>query len=290
MNCSPNTEAAERYFEEHGVCPSSVSTVAMHPGTPWWHIAILVVVALLILGLILSAFRIVQEYERGVVFRFGHVVGEREPGLRMLIPFIDKMYPVDLQVVTLSLEPQQVITKDSVSLEIQVVVYYRVVNAIKSVVEIEDPADAIKQLGQAIMRKVVGQKELHELLEHGAEVAKSIESELETAAEEWGLKITQIELKDIDLPEGMRRAMASKAEAAREAEAKVAGAQGEKDSAAILREAADLLSPEAMRLRELQVMREIGSENSTVVVVPSGGFGELAGSAAAGALASRQQA
>jgi regulator of protease activity HflC (stomatin/prohibitin superfamily) len=285
--CNPDSVKYDEYRCYDYVSSHHTTATSAAAGTPWWHYAIIVIGALLILAFILSAFRIVQQYEKGVVFRFGRVVGERDPGLRMVVPLIDRLYHADLQVVTLGLEPQQVITKDSVSLGIQVVVYYRVVDATMSIVEIEDAPSAIQQLGQAIMRRVMGQRTLEELLEHGEQVTTSIRNELEEAATDWGLRITRIELKDIDLPDGMRRAMAAKAEASREADAKVIGAEGEKSSAAILKEAADQLSPTALRLRELQVMREIGSENSTVIVVPSGGFGEVAGSAAAGAIAAQ---
>jgi len=294
MLCTENGQQFEVSYAEcpEGSQPVSIGhTSALHAaaGTPWWHWALIALGAIMLLGMVLSAATIIEQYERGVVFRFGRVIRTLEPGLRFVIPLIDRVEPVDLQVVTLALEPQQVITKDSVSLGIKTVVYYKVEDPVKSVVEIEVPEEAITQLGQAIMRRVVGGKDLSQVLEHGKEVSDAIQTDLESGAQEWGLKITRIEIKDIDLPEGMRRAMASKAEASREAEAKVIAAKGEEESAEHLKKAASDLDGTALRLRELQTLREIGTDNATVIVAPNGGFGELAGAAAAGSRASSLQ-
>ena len=266
------------YFQRYGHCPPD-------PSTPWWQYALMVVGGLVVLAIILSAFRIVQQYQRGVVTRFGRVVGEREPGLRLVVPLIDRMVHVDMQVFTLVLESQRVITKDSVSLGIRVVVYYRVVDVIRNYTELDDDDVAIEQLGQAIMRRLVGQRDLRDLLVHGEAVTTAIQAELEDSATEWGLRITRLEIKDIDLPKAMQRAMAAEAEAARVAAAKVTEAHGELDSADLLAQAAERLSPGALRLRELQVTQAIGADNATVVVVPSGDYAKLTGSAAAGAIA-----
>ncbi|HEY2003885.1 MAG TPA: SPFH domain-containing protein [Candidatus Saccharimonadia bacterium] len=277
MNCDTFSD----YFQRYGHCPPD-------PSTPWWHYALMVVGGLVVLGIILSAFRIVQQYQRGVVTRFGRVVGEREPGLRLVVPLIDRMVHVDMQIFTLPLQPQQVITKDSVSLSIRAVVYYRVFDATQNYTQLDDDEVAIEQLGQSIMRRLVGQRDLAELLEHGEAVTTAIHNELKRPAVQWGLEITYLEIKDIDLPQAMQRAMAAQAEATRMADAKVTEAGGEQRSAELLAQAASQLTPAALRLRELLAMQAIGADNATVIVVPSGNSAELAGSAAAGAIAAER--
>jgi len=239
------------------------------------------------LVLLFMSIRIVQQYQSGVVYRLGRVTGARHPGLNFIIPFLERMEKVMVAVVALELDPQQVITQDSVSLAISAVVYFRVSDPIRAEVEVDDYEDAINLRAQSVLRQVIGASSLEKVLAHSEEVAASIKSQLESVAESWGLEVQSIELKDVKLPKSMQRAMAAPAEATRVAAAKVVEATGERDSAALLREAADQLSPAALRLRELQVTEAIGADNATVVVVSSASSGEIAGAAAAGAIAAR---
>ena len=246
-------------------------------------------VVLLLLIVPFASIRIVQQYQRGVLISLGRVIGVKEPGLQLIIPFIQKIFTIDMQIQVLGLGRQQVITRDSVSMVIEAVVYYQVVDPQLNYIKLDDDDLAIAQLGQAIMRKTVGAHALTEILEHGETVSDAIQSELGSAALDWGLQITRIELKDVELPEGMRRAMASQAEAVREAAAKVTAAEGEKNSAELLREAAELLSPVALELRRLQTLALIGTDNAAVVVVSQSASGaEIAAQAAAGTLAAQR--
>jgi hypothetical protein len=193
-----------------------------------------------------QVFRIVKQYERGVVYRLGRIVGpERQPGLNFVIPLIDRMVKVSVATEPLELAPQEVITQDNVSLTIAAVIYYRVVDAIKSEVEVDGYEDAIELHAQSVLRQVIGGSDLAEVLAHSQTVAGKISSELIKLAAEWGLKVLKVELCDVTLPKGMKRAMAAQAEAAREAAAKVTAAEGELNAAAHLRAAADQLSPTA---------------------------------------------
>jgi regulator of protease activity HflC (stomatin/prohibitin superfamily) len=243
---------------------------------------------LFILALIALSVRIIRAYERGVVFRLGKAVGERGPGLAFVLPIIDRVVHVDMRVISLPLEQQEVITKDNVSLTILAVIFYRVIDATKSEVSVEDYEEAIEQFGQTAVRKIVGRHDLDEIL-HSETVVSAVQSELAGISSNWGIEITNTEIKDNQLPENLRRAMAATAEAKREADAKVTSAEGERRSAAILAEAAAALDDRAMRLRELQIMREIGTENNTVIVVPSSSFGESTGAAVAGSSAALLQ-
>lgn len=244
-------------------------------------------IALVVLGLIAMSMHIIEQYERGVVYRLGKVRAERLPGLRFTIPIIDRISKVMVAVVALQLEPQKVITQDSVSLSIRAVIYYKVIDAVKSEVEVDDSEEAIELRGQSVLRQVIGSRQLQEVLAHTAQVAASIKAELETSAAPWGLEVQHVELLDVALPKSLQRAMAAQAEATREAAAKVIAAKGEKDAAGQLAEAAALLNPTALRLRELQTMREIGTDNNTVIVLDSnsGPSGAFAGMAAAGQIA-----
>src|SRR4051794_20767983 len=226
----------------------------------------------------------IRAYERGIVTRFGKPVGERGPGLVMVAPLIDRVHRVTMQTVALELEPQDVITKDHVSLTIRAVVYHRVSNATTSYVAVEDYQDAIDLYAQSTMRRVIGAHPLVDILSHSDAVSAAIAEALEAMAAQWGITVSDIQLNDISMPETMQRAMASAAEAQREAAAKVAAAQGERDSAELLEEAASLMSPTALRLRELQTIREVGTERSTIIVMDSS-KGDLAGQAAAGTAA-----
>lgn len=254
---------------------------------------LIVVAAVVVVVAVLLAFslRVIHAYERGVVTRFGRPVGERGPGLVLVAPFIDRVERVNMQTVALEMDPQDVITKDHVSLTIRAVVYHRVSHATTSYVAVEDYQDAIDLYAQSTLRRVIGAHPLVDILSHSDAVSSAIAAALETMAAQWGITVTDIQLNDISLPQSMQRAMASAAEAQREAAAKVASAQGERDSAELLEQAASLMSPTALRLRELQTIREVGTERSTIIVMDTS-RGEVAGQSAAGtaaALARRAQ-
>src|SRR5437762_4474694 len=233
-------------------------------------IALVVVAVLVLLGLALSV-RIVQQYEKGVLFRLGRVVGVREPGLRLIVPLIDVLHRVSLRIVTMPIQSQGIITRDNVSVDVSAVAYYRVVDAVKSVVAIENVAAAINQIAQTTLRKVVGQHTLDETLSETDRINVSIREILDVATEEWGVVVTLVELKDIQLPDSMKRAMARQAEAEREKRAKIIAAEGEALAADALGTAADIMMahPLALQLRNLQSLVEIGVDKNTTVVFPA---------------------
>ena len=245
---------------------------------------VVVVVVVLAVALLASSLRVIRAYERGVVTRFGKPAGERGPGLVMVAPLIDRVHRVTMQTVALELAPQDVITQDHVSLTIRAVVYHRVTNATTSYVAVEGYQDAIDLYAQSTMRRVIGAHPMVDVLSHSDAVSAAIAEALEAMAAQWGITVSDIQLNDISMPETMQRAMASAAEAQREATAKVAAAQGERDSAELLEQAASVMSPTALRLRELQTIREVGTERSTIIVMDSS-KGDLAGQAAAGTAA-----
>ncbi|MCM4081262.1 slipin family protein [Paractinoplanes hotanensis] len=231
---------------------------------------LIVVAAILLLGLVLSV-RIVKQYERGVVFRLGRVVGARDPGLRLLIPIIDVMRRVSLRIVTMPIQSQGIITRDNVSVDVSAVAYFRVVDAIKSVVAIENVHAAINQIAQTTLRKVVGRHTLDETLSETDKINEDIRTILDVTTVEWGVEVTLVELKDIQLPEAMKRAMAKQAEAEREKRAKIINAEGESLAAAALGAASDTMMdhPLALQLRNLQSLVEIGVDKNTTVVFPA---------------------
>jgi regulator of protease activity HflC (stomatin/prohibitin superfamily) len=234
-------------------------------------VTVLVVVALLaLLGLALSV-RIVKQYEKGVLFRLGRVIGTREPGLTFIVPIIDILRRVSLRIVTMPIQSQGIITRDNVSIDVSAVAYYRVVDATKSVVAIENVAAAINQIAQTTLRKVVGQHSLDETLAETDTINKSIREILDVQTEAWGVVVTLVELKDIQLPDSMKRAMARQAEAEREKRAKIIAAQGESLAAGELGAASDTMMahPLALQLRTLQTLVEIGVDKNTMVVVPA---------------------
>ena len=233
-------------------------------------VIILVVVAVVLGGLALSL-RIVKQYERGVLFRLGRVVGERSPGLNWIAPFIDQMARVSLRIVTMPSASQGIITRDNVSVDVSAVVYFRVTDATKSVVAIEDVYSAINQIAQTTLRKVVGQHTLDETLAETDRINVNIREILDVATQDWGVIVTLVELKDIQLPDSMKRAMARQAEAEREKRAKVIAAEGESLAAAALGEASDTMMahPLALQLRNLQSLVEIGVDKNTTVVFPA---------------------
>jgi regulator of protease activity HflC (stomatin/prohibitin superfamily) len=229
---------------------------------------IVLVVVLLGLGL---AVRIVKQYELGVLFRLGRVVGLRQPGLRMIIPFVDVLHRVSLRIVTMPIQSQGIITRDNVSVDVSAVAYFRVVDAVKSVVAIENVNAAINQIAQTTLRKVVGQHTLDETLSETDRINLDIREILDVSTVEWGVEVTLVELKDIQLPESMKRAMAKQAEAEREKRAKIINAEGESLAAAALGDASDIMMahPLALQLRNLQSLVEIGVDKNTTVVFPA---------------------
>ncbi len=228
------------------------------------------VIVLACLGLLLSI-RIVQQYEMGVHFRLGKVIGVKGPGLRAIVPVIDVLRRVSLRIVTMPIPSQEIITRDNVSIDIAAVAYFKVVDAVKSLIVIEDVSAAINQIAQTTLRKVVGQHTLDETLAETDRINQNIREILDLATVEWGLLVTLVELKDIKLPESMKRAMASQAEAEREKRAKIIAADGEALAADRLAAAADIMMahPLALQLRNLQTLVEIGADKNTTVVFPA---------------------
>lgn len=216
--------------------------------------------------------RLVNQYERGVVFRLGRVRAQvKEPGLRVIIPIVDVMRKVSLRIVTLPIESQQIITKDNVSIGVSAVAYYQVQDPIKSIVEIENVVAATYQIAQTTVRNVVGQSPLDEVLSDTQKLNDKIKEILETSTEKWGVFVGTVELKDIQLPDSMQRAMAKQAEAEREKRAKIIAAEGEALSAQKLAEAADVIAahPIALQLRNLQTLNEIATEKNSTIVFPA---------------------
>ncbi len=231
----------------------------------------LVVVVVVILLLLALSLRIVKQYEDGVLFRLGRVVGERGPGLRFIIPVVDVLHRVSLRIVTMPIQSQGIITRDNVSVDVSAVAYFKVADAVKSVVAIENVYAAIDQIAQTTLRKVVGQHTLDETLSETDKINLDIRAILDINTVEWGVQVTLVELKDIQLPDSMKRAMARQAEAEREKRAKIINAEGESLAAAALGEASDTMMahPLALQLRNLQSLVEIGVDKNTTVVFPA---------------------
>ncbi len=227
---------------------------------------VLVVVALFLA----SSVKILREYERGVVFRLGRIIGAKGPGLIILIPGIDKMVKVDLRTVTLDVPPQDIITRDNVSVKVSAVVYFRVLDAIKAIVDVADFHFATSQLAQTTLRSVCGQGELDNLLAERDEINDRIQLILDKDTEPWGVKVSKVEVKEIDLPETMRRAMAKQAEAERERRSAIINAEGEFQSAQRLADAAAIISgtPAALQLLYMQTLNDIAAENNSTNFFP----------------------
>ncbi|MGW3104319.1 slipin family protein [Streptomyces sp. NPDC001100] len=232
---------------------------------------LLVVVAVLAVLALAMAVKIVKQYENGVLFRFGRLVGTRDPGLRIIIPFVDVLHRVSLRIVTMPIQSQGIITRDNVSVDVSAVAYFRVVDAVKSVIAVENVHAAINQIAQTTLRKVVGQHTLDETLSETDRINLDIREILDVATVEWGVQVTLVELKDIQLPDTMKRAMARQAEAEREKRAKIINAEGESLAAAALGDASDTMMahPLALQLRNLQSLVEIGVDKNTTVVFPA---------------------
>ncbi|MDA8334961.1 MAG: slipin family protein [Peptococcaceae bacterium] len=230
--------------------------------------AVIVVLALLALSL---SVRVVKQYERGVLFRMGRVTGVREPGLNLIVPLIDYLRKVSLRIMTMPIQSQGIITKDNVSVDVSAVTYYRVVDPVRSVVAIENVATAINQIAQTTLRKVVGQHMLDEILAETDRINASIPQILDPLTEDWGVMVTLVELKDIQLPEEMKRAMARQAEAEREKRAKIIAAEGELMAVDSLSKAADIMlhHPVTLQLRTLQTLAEIAVDKNSTVVFPA---------------------
>ena len=224
----------------------------------------------LIVFFLATAIRILREYERGVIFRLGRVIKTKGPGLIILIPVIDKMVRVSLRLVAMDVPSQDVITRDNVSLKVNAVIYFRVMDPNNAVIEVENYLFATSQLAQTTLRSVCGQVELDELLAEREKINTQLQGILDHATDPWGIKVTIVEVKHIDLPQEMQRAMAKQAEAERERRAKVINAEGEYQAANRLAEAAAIIHPhpEALQLRYLQSLREISAENSSTILFP----------------------
>jgi regulator of protease activity HflC (stomatin/prohibitin superfamily) len=224
----------------------------------------------LILFFLASAIKILREYERGVIFRLGRVIKTKGPGLIILIPIIDKMVKVSLRLLAMDVPPQDVITRDNVSVKVNAVIYFRVMDPTKAIIEVENFLFATSQLAQTTLRSVCGQVELDELLAEREKINTQLQEILDAHTDPWGIKVTTVEVKHIDLPTEMQRAMARQAEAERERRAKVIGAEAEFQAAARLAEAAGIIAkhPEALQLRYLQTLREISSESNSTTLFP----------------------
>jgi len=217
-----------------------------------------------------SAIKILNEYERGVIFRLGRVIGAKGPGLILLMPVIDKMVRVDLRVVAMDVPPQDVITRDNVSIKVSAVLYFRVLDPNRAIISVENYLYATSQLSQTTLRSTCGQAELDDLLSEREKINAHIQEILDKDTEPWGIKVVKVEIKHIDLPQEMQRAMAKQAEAERERRAKIIGAEGEYQAAQKLSDAAKIISeqPVALQLRFLQTLREVAAENNSTTIFP----------------------
>src|SRR5215211_4255235 len=228
---------------------------------------VLVFFALIAIG---SSVRILREYERGVVFRLGRLIAQKGPGLILLIPLVDRMVKIDLRTVTVNIPPQEVITRDNVPCRVNAVAYFRVVDSNRAVVDVENYLIATSQISQTALRSVLGKAELDQLLADRERLNEELQKIIDESTEPWGVKVTAVEIKDVEIPEQMQRAMARQAEAERERRAKIINSEGEWQAAQKLTDAADIIStnPASLQLRYLQTLLEIGSNQNTTVVFP----------------------
>jgi regulator of protease activity HflC (stomatin/prohibitin superfamily) len=234
-----------------------------------WVIGV-VLFLVLVFVLVTSALKVVAQYERGVILRLGRFVGIREPGLRVIIPFIDRMWKVDTRIVTMDVPAQEVITRDNVTIKVDAVVYLRVINADDAVLKVADYVRATSLISQTTLRSVLGQSELDEILSRRDELNAKLQHIVDEQTDPWGVKVNTVEIKDVQLPEGMQRAMAAQAEAERDRRAKVVHADGEYQASEKLAQAAAVLSqqPAALQLRYLGVLKEIATERTSMVIFP----------------------
>jgi regulator of protease activity HflC (stomatin/prohibitin superfamily) len=231
-----------------------------------------IIITIIIIITLLAGLRIINQYERGVVFRLGKVrSGVKGPGMRVIIPYIDQMRKVSLRIVTLPIESQNIITKDNVSIGVAAVAYYKIADPIKSIVEIENVVAATYQIAQTTVRNIVGQSSLDDILSETVAINEKIKGILESVTEKWGIYVSTVEVKDIQLPDSMQRAMAKQAEAEREKRAKIIAAEGEALSAAKLGDAADIIAahPIALQLRNLQVLNDVAAEKNSTIIFPA---------------------
>ena len=230
-------------------------------------LAFIIVIVLLLL---VSAIRILNEYERGVIFRLGRLIGSKGPGLVLLIPLIDRLQKISLRTIVLDVPPQDVITRDNVSVQVNAVIYFRVMDPNRSVVEVENYLFATSQLSQTTLRSVLGQVELDDLLSEREKINKELQDIIDRHTDPWGIKVSMVEIKHVDLPQEMKRAMAKQAEAERERRAKIIAADGEFQASAKLSEAAAVISkqPIALQLRFLQTLAEVATENNSTTLFP----------------------
>ncbi|HEY7907875.1 MAG TPA: slipin family protein [Thermomicrobiales bacterium] len=233
-------------------------------------LAVIVAVVIIVVVTLLSAIKIVQEYERGVVFRLGRLVGARGPGVILLIPYVERMVKVDLRIVTMDIPAQEVITKDNVTVRVNAVTYFRVLDPQRAIVQIADYVRATSQIAQTTLRNVIGQVELDQLLSDREAINQRLQTIIDEQTEPWGIKVSIVELKDVELPQTMQRAMARQAEAEREKRAKVIHAQGEFEASQQLHNAALVMqqTPIAIQLRYLQTLTEIATEKNSTVIFP----------------------
>ena len=234
------------------------------------NIPIYIVAALLLVWLLRASLRIVKEYERGVIFRLGRVTGAKGPGLFWLIPVVDQMRPVDLRVVTLDVPTQEAITKDNVTVKVNAVCYFRVLSPEDAVINVANYLLATQQIAQTTLRSVLGQSELDELLSERDQINQQLQQIIDEQTEPWGVKVSVVEVKDVELPQSMQRAMARQAEAEREKRAKIIHAEGELQASQTLADAAEVMSSQAgaLQLRYLQTLTEISAEHNSTVVFP----------------------
>jgi len=229
-------------------------------------------IVIIVLGILLltSAIKIFREYERGVIFRLGRLIGDKGPGIFLIIPIVDRVVKVSLRIITLDVPTQDVITKDNVSIKVNAVILYRVLEPSKAIVEVEDYLYATSQLAQTTLRSILGQAELDELLAKRDKINQELQKIIDEHTDPWGIKVVSVEVKHVDLPSDMQRAMAKQAEAERERRAKVIHAQGEYQASETLAKAAANISknPEALQLRYLQTLSEIASENNSTTIFP----------------------
>ena len=230
-------------------------------------LVVLVIFALLALG---AAVRVLREYERGVIFRLGRLIATKGPGLILLIPMIDRMVKVDLRTVTLNIPPQEVITRDNVPSSVNAVAYFRVIDPNRAIVEVENYLLATSQIAQTALRSVLGKAELDQLLADRERLNEELQKIIDESTEPWGVKVTAVEIKDVEIPEQMQRAMARQAEAERERRAKIINSEGEYQAAQKLTDAADIIStnPASLQLRYLQTLLEVGANQNTTIVFP----------------------
>ncbi len=233
-------------------------------------IIVLLAVVMFLIFLLASAVRIVNEYERGVIFRLGRVQGRAKgPGLFFLIPIVDRMVKIDLRTVALNVPPQEVITRDNVPARVDAVIYFRVVDPNRSVIEVENYVLATSQISQTTLRSVLGQKDLDDLLTNREAINEELQVIIDQHTEPWGVKVSAVEVKDVEIPQQMQRAMARQAESERERRAKIIAAEGEYQASQRLRQAAERLeTPTALQLRLFQTLAEISSEQSSTLIVP----------------------